>query len=268
MSILPFKLTAARFAIGLLACATLTHFIVGGAQQAPSATERAMAEQAIARLEPSLQAIARAKYNDEIARRAAEANAKPLPTPVADSQATPADLAYNRAQWEPILRKGHAAQAAFDSFVDVQLATRCPKDHGISRSGLGWIYELPTLSNNWDRASNSADLDVQVLGPSYSPTDGRYDFDFSKVRLTFDRAKVESVIAEQCADLKRQSEAFYKGIDPLIAAKDFNAADRFEQKARLWVDPLNRKLDAVIKEQNPAPSLAITLALMNGKRIK
>jgi hypothetical protein len=187
---------------------------------------------------------------------------------LADREATPADLAYNRAQWEPILRQGHAAQKAFDTYVDAELAAKCPKVHEIARYGSGWSYELPTLSNSWVRASNSADLDVEVLGPSYEPKDGRYNFDFSKMRLTFDKAKVSAVIASQCAELKRLGANFYAGIDPLIAKKDFDAAYKFERRAQLWIDPLNKKLDAVITEQNPATAAAFTLAMMNGKRIK
>jgi hypothetical protein len=256
-----------------LFCAAIVVTVVrgGDAQQSQQAgqltrEQRAAVEAQIARLPASVQPMARAEMERRLAEQAAEAR-RPAPEPVAERVATPADLAHNRAQWEPMIRRGFQAQKAFDQFVDATLAAKCPAPRSIARYGSAWRYELQDLQPNWVRGADSEQNTVDILGPTYSPKDGRYQFDFSQVRTTFDRAKVEQAITQACDELRAAGQAFYRGIDPLIAAQKWDEAYAYEQRAQGGAGAIARRLDAVIERENPAPMNAITLALMNGRRI-
>jgi hypothetical protein len=112
--------------------------------------------------------------------------------------ASPEDLAFNREQYEPALREAWRASNAFDSFVDATLAAKCPSGDEFAVFGSGWRYEVAPMQPTWTRASDSADTEVQVIGSSYAPQDGRYRFDFSGTRNDFDRTAVEGAIGDAC----------------------------------------------------------------------
>src|SRR5262245_27604277 len=131
--------------------------------------------------------------------------APPPPTPV---PVTSADLAFNKAQWEPAIRKAWDGEHAYDEYVRARLASACPPIGTYAVFGSGWRYEIGPPSPSWPTASNSADLDVQIIGPSYAPQDGRYRFDFSKVRTTFDKTAVDSAIDHARAEYVEIGRAF------------------------------------------------------------
>src|SRR5690606_13041727 len=52
--------------------------------------------------------------------------------------ATAEDLAYNRAQYEPMIRRAWEAGNAFDSFVTAKLTEHCPPDGSFAVFGSAW----------------------------------------------------------------------------------------------------------------------------------
>ncbi len=121
----------------------------------------------------------------------------------APETATPEDLDFNRAQFEPALRDAWTASHAFDTFVDQAIAAKCPAPDEFAVFGAGWRYDVAPMQATWTRASNSAELDVQVIGSSYAPQDGRYRFDFSGARNDFDRNAVEKAIDDACSAYRK-----------------------------------------------------------------
>jgi hypothetical protein len=96
-------------------------------------------------------------------------------------------------------------------------------------------------------------------------SDGRYAYDFSKVRFTFDAAKVGAAIEQACKEQKAQAGTLLAQLDPLIAANQPAAAFRLKQRAIAWSDPQRKQLDAVFKAQNPGGE-DLMLAFIDAKR--
>jgi hypothetical protein len=185
----------------------------------------------------------------------------------ADTPVSPDDLAWNEAQYEPAIRKAHAAQTAFDAFVETTLAAHCPAEP-FARWGAAWRYEFPRLKTASATASDSADIDVAVLGAAYAPQDGRYRFDFSAVRYTFDKHAVEAAILQGCAEYKAQGRTFLRRIDMAVARKDWDAARALEQRAGAWLRPVRARLEAVLATQSPASDFALIQALQAATPIR
>jgi len=189
-------------------------------------------------------------------------------TEEAPGELSPEDFEYNRKQYEPAIRKAHAAQKAFDDFTKAKVAEYCPAQGKFARYGSAWRYEFISFQPNWPTASDRADIDVAVLGASYAPQDGRYDFDFSKVRMTFDKAKVDAAIQQACREYAAQGMTFLAKLDPLVAAQNWEGAHRLEQSAFAWPTPVATRLEDVLKAQSPAGDYALLNALQAGKRVK
>lgn len=182
--------------------------------------------------------------------------------------ATPEDLEFNRSQYEPAIRDSWQAQKAFDDFATAQLASDCGPEGKFAVFGSGWRYEVYPLNPTWTRASDSANLDVQVIGQSYAPQDGRYQFDFSEVRTTFDQAAVKAGIASACAEYAQIGQAFMaeakgRSEDDLMAS-----GYDLEGKANGQVESIRQKLESLLKQHAPATNGALYTALLNGQRIK
>jgi hypothetical protein len=186
----------------------------------------------------------------------------------AEPTLSPEDFAFNRAQYEPVIRKAHAAQKKFDDFVNARLQAKCPKPGAAARWGSAWRYELIPLKEEWSTASWNPDSDVQVIGSVYGPQDGRYKFDFSKVRFTFDEKVVGDAIDKACADYGAKGKEFLAKLDPLVAREDWEGAHRLEQSAMRWIDPIRSRMEDALNKQSPNGNQAIMDALQNGKRIK
>lgn len=202
---------------------------------------------------------------------AANVSTAPEEIAVADdapAEISPEDLAYNRAQYEPVIRKAHAVQSEFDALINQRLGEYCPDRDSVARWGSGWRYELPVLKHDRQTASDSADIDVAVLGGSYAPQDGRYKFDFSKVRMTFDAAKVDAAVKLACDAYKTEGRTFLTKLDPLIAKQDWNAAFRLEQDAQNRVEPIRAKLDDALNKLSPAADYALFTALQQAERVR
>jgi hypothetical protein len=184
------------------------------------------------------------------------------------AELSPEDFAFNRAQYEPVIRKGHDAQKKFDAFVTARLETKCPKRDTVARWGSAWRYELIALKEGWSTASWNADSDVTVLGSTYAPQDGRYKFDFSKVRYTFDEKVAGAAIDKACADYAAKGKEFLAKLDPMVAREDWEGAHRLEQGAMTWIDPIRARMEDTLNKQSPNVNIAVMDALQNGKRVK
>ena len=60
------------------------------------------------------------------------------------------------------------------------------------------------------------------LAEAYAPQDGRYKFDFSKVRMTFDEKAVDAAIKTACDKVHAAGATSSRRSIPLIAAKDWD----------------------------------------------
>jgi hypothetical protein len=188
---------------------------------------------------------------------------------VEESVATPEDLEYNRAQYEPALRQAWQASHDFDEFADATLAANCPTNRDeYAVYGSAWRYEVMPMQPTWTRASNSADLEVQIVGPSYAPQDGRYDFDFSGMRNNFDRAAVESAIKSACAEYRRIGGEFMAAAKAGMQGDMLPNGPALENAANAKASPLMNALGDKLKSLGPAGNAPILTALINGTRVE
>lgn len=199
---------------------------------------------------------------------AAAAAKTPKPTPEIETVATPEDLAFNRAQYEPVIRKHHAAQKKFDAFANAKLDAYCPGPDQYARFGPGWRYEQGQFTQPSALATWNVETNVQVAGETYAPKDGRYKFDFARVRLTYDEKQVDAAIKAICDKVHAAGRDFLAKIDPVLARKDWDNAFKLEQWAQGRLEPIRTELKATFDTLSPGDFTEIQLAMMNGTKIK
>lgn len=202
-----------------------------------------------------------------IQANAASAPSAPAPAPEVETVASPEDLAFNKAQYEPVIRQHHAAQKTFDVFANARIDAYCPGRDQYARFGSGWRYEQGQFTQPSALATWNVETNVQVADEAYAPKDGRYRFDFSGVRLTFDENRVDAAIRSVCDKVHAAGRDFLAKIDPVIARKDWDGAFRLEQWAQGRLEPLRAELKAKVGALMPGDFTAIQLALMHGTRI-
>ena len=185
-------------------------------------------------------------------------------TPVASEE----DLEFNRKQYEPVIRNSWQAQKQFDDFVDAELANTCPPAGTFAVFGSGWRNEIYPPNLTWTRASNGADLNVQIIGASYAPQDGRYRFDFSDVRYSFDQASVRQAISAFCKSYKATGEAFMREAKNGMEDDFLPGGYELEQKYNGMMSQYVQQLESVLQAQAPEANNAIFMALLNGERIE
>jgi hypothetical protein len=247
--------------------------------------QRAAIENILDTVEPSMREMVRAQLEQAIVHltpeqvevfvtRAAEqaeagstAEQSP-PKQVRKREATPADLAHNRAQYEPAIRRHWEARKAFDDFVGAELETKCPDRHKYAVYREAERYELMALDPEWQRASWNADTDIQVWGARV-PQDGRYDFDFSKVRMTFDKQAVASAVSKACADWTKEAIVFQEEASALMHAGQSGAAQRLENGSASGVTEIRESLNEVLERESPGTDYnsALMNALQNPKPV-
>jgi hypothetical protein len=240
-------------------------------------------ELALADVEPSMRPIARERLavtfgqfsEPQIAMMVAKMKSNAVtaantPPPVAEVEtvATPADLAFNKAQFEPVIRKHHAAQTRFDMFANARIARYCPSRGHYARFGSGWRYEQGNFVQPSALATWNVETNVTVAAEAYAPQDGRYTFDFSKVRMTFDEAQVDAAIKSVCDKVHAAGRDFLAKVDPAIARQDWDGAFKLEGWAHGRLEPIRADLQAAYDKFSPGDFSEIQLALMNGKKIK
>lgn len=199
--------------------------------------------------------------------KAAEAKA-PKPVVEVERESTPEDIAFMRAQFEPVMRKHHAAQVEFDKLVNAKVAAYCPASGVYARYGSGWRYEVGQFMMDSALGANNIEARVTIAGEAYMPKDGRYKFDFSKVRTTFDKAAVETAIKTACGKVHATGKAFLAKVDPLIAANNWDGAFKAEGAANAALEPIRAELQAAYDKIGPGDISAIQLAMMNGVKVK
>lgn len=241
--------------------------------------QKAAAERILAEMEPAMREAMRpqveqsvAMLNEaQIAALMAEMQASGDDADAAyeeepESEASPEDLAYNRAQYEPVFRKNWQAQREFDALVDAELAAECAGGERYAVFGSAYRYELRAPQPSWARAAESLDLALAITTDSYAPKDGRYDFDFSKVRMSFDRQAVSTAIAENCAAWANEAAAFQKKARALADAGDFAGADNLQRSGYATTEKLEKAIEDVLNAQTPGDS-AFVMAMLNGKKL-
>jgi hypothetical protein len=245
--------------------------------------QKAAIEKVLATIDPSMREAVRPQVEQSIAylspaqvemflTGATAKNEAPEATPAEEEKrtATPEDLAYNRAQYEPVLRKHWQAKKGFDDFVDAELQAKCPNRDQYAVYREAERYELMELSPQWQRAADNQEAEVQVWGSTYVPQDGRYKFDFSKVKMTFNKETVSNAIAKACGDWAKEAAAFKQKAAAMMNSGDSGAAHKLEGTASSKVGPIAAALNAVLDAESPAGSynMALLDALQNPKPIK
>lgn len=197
----------------------------------------------------------------------AKANTPP-PVVEPERESTPEDIAFMKAQYEPVIRKHHAVQKTFDAFYNAKIEAYCPGQDTYARFGSAWRYEqgqfvMPSALASWNVETN-----VTVAGEAYAPKDGRYKFDFSKVRMTYSETKVDAEIKAACERVHAAGRDFLAKIDPVIAKQDWDNAFKIEQWAQGRLEMIRRDLQTAMDKLSPGDFSEIQLAMMNGARVK
>lgn len=259
-------------AVALCACAAwaadLKPFQKAALERVLAALDPAVREMARPQLEQTFAAMNEDQIKLMLASMANNESDQEAPAEEeAPPQASAEDLAYNRAQYEPAIRKAWTAQKAFDDYVDARLAAECPKEGTYAVWGQAWRYEVMPLGANWQRASQNVDQEVQIIGASYAPQDGRYRFDFSDVRTDFDRSTVAAAITAACSEYKDVGQKFMAAARAGMSGDMLPNGNALENNANGKVSAISQKLTTVLQSQAPSGNGAIYHALMNGKRI-
>jgi hypothetical protein len=181
--------------------------------------------------------------------------------------ATPEDLEYNRQQYEPAIRNAWAASNAFDTFVGAELASNCGPDGNYAIFGSGWRYEVMPLSPTWPRPSTSADLDVQIIGASYAPQDGRYRFDFSDMPTEFDSESVRRAIAQACRVYHETGTRFLAAAGPVRTGEPPADGQRLENTANAEVQAARLELETELQHWSNSWIVALYSALINAEPV-
>ncbi len=116
--------------------------------------------------------------------------------------------------------------------------------------------------------ANNVETRVTVAGEAYMPKDGRYKFDFSKVRTSFDKAAVDAAIKTACDKVHATGKAFLAKVDPLIAKEDWDGSYKAESAANLALEPIRRELQAAYDRIGPGDIGVFQLAMMDGVKVK
>jgi hypothetical protein len=181
--------------------------------------------------------------------------------------ATPEELAYNRAQFEPVIRKHHAVQKRFDEFANAKLTAYCPGREDYARFGSGWRYEQGEFMQPSALATWNVDSNVEIAAQAFAQEGGRYAYDFSKVRMTFDEKAVDAAIKQACDQVRARGKEFIAKVDPLLAKKDWDGAFLVEGSARGKLEPIRAELKAKFDKISPGDFTEIQMAMMNGKPV-
>ena len=199
--------------------------------------------------------------------RAAAAKA-PKPVVEVERESTPEDIAFMKAQYEPVMRKHHAAQVEFDTLVNAKVAAYCPASGVYARYGSGWRHEVGQFMMESALGANNIEARVSIAGEAYMPKDGRYKFDFSKVRTTFDKSAVDAAIKSACDKVHATGKAFLAKVDPMIKREDWDGAFKAEGSANAALEPIRRELQAAYDRIGPGDISVFQLAMMNGTKVK
>jgi hypothetical protein len=270
----------------VLTCAVFLSPTIGEAQTASAKLrpdQQRAVEIALQQVEPAMRPMAREQLSKsfapfseaQIAMMMAKmdendkaAAAKPAPVVEVERESTPEDIAFMKAQYEPVMRKHHAAQVEFDKLVNAKVDAYCPASGVYARYGSGWRYEVGQFMMESALGANNIEARVTVAGEAYMPKDGRHKFDFSKVRTTFDKGAVDAAIKSACDKVHATGKTFLAKVDPLIAKQDWDGAFKAEGSANAALEPIRRELQAAYDRIGPGDISVFQLAMMNGVKVK
>lgn len=223
----------------------------------------------VAPMSESMVTMAMAKAKTNKTEQAQQAAAEKVARDAApkDRELTSEDKAYHQAQYEPVIRKHHAVQKKFDAFVNAKVAAYCPGRDTYARFGSGWRYEQGEMMMESSLATWNVDANVQIAGDALAPTNGRYNFDFSKVRMSYDESAVDAAIKSACDQVHVKGKAFLAKVDPLIKKQDWDGAFKAEGSAMAALDVTRQDLKTKLNTLGPGDFSAVQMAMMNGKRV-
>jgi hypothetical protein len=278
-----------RFLYPLAAVLTCAVFLAPATGEAQTASAKLRPDQqraveiALQQVEPAMRPMARDQLSKSFApfseaqiamiiakmeENKKAAAAKPVPVVEGERESTPEDTAFMKAQYEPVMRKHHAAQVEFDKLVNAKVGAYCPASGVYARYGSGWRYEVGQFMMESALGANNIETRVTVAGEAYTPKDGRYKFDFSKVRTTFDKGAVDAAIKSACDKVHATGKAFLTKVDPLIAKQDWDGAFKAEGSANAALESIRHELQAAYDRIGPGDIGVFQLAMMNGVKVK
>lgn len=176
------------------------------------------------------------------------------------------DLAYNRAQYEPVIRAQWQAQSSFDEYASAAIVAACGEPGRFAVWGSGWRHELLPMDPYWPRASDSPELDVEILGGSYAAQDGRYRYDFSGVRTGFDRSAVDAAVQAGCSEYVTLGQSFAAEANARIQDDYLPGGDELERAVNERASLVRDRLSAALQQLAPAADGALVMALLSGER--
>lgn len=160
---------------------------------------------------------------------------------IAYGEATNEDLAFNRAQFEPVARGYFEIGRRFNEFVDGVVARQGEiGTHAVW--GQAWRYELSAPSPFKLDFGPDASFYLQRI-EMMAPQDGRYRFDLPAAPASFDETGVEAAIREGFAAYNTLGARFSQQIRTLTAANRFDEAHALEQTARAEASEIERAMN-------------------------
>lgn len=232
------------------------------------AETRPMAE---AQFKPMLAAMNEAQVQLMLASYASggqEPEQDEVEKPASDYVATAEDLEFNRAQYEPAIRNLWQLQKAFDDLVDSTVEQSCGSPGEFAVFGSGWRYQVYPLNPTWTRASNSPDLDVQIIGGSYAQSDARYQYDFSAVSTRYDEQAVIAAVTAACNEYRRIGQEFLSAARGRMTANDLPGGYEMENAANARLGPVREQLNEQLERLSPGGNGALVMALLNGVPVR
>lgn len=237
--------------------------------------QKLLVDHLLAGMEPAMRASFRAEFErqasiltpEQVQATLRAAGIDPGAPPPAlegadEAVASAADADYHRAQYEPLYRKSWQAQRDYDALVEAELEAACP-DPTEYTLVLGPDYYRVRPLQHQPLATWNVENDLMVLA-GVAPHDGRYDFDFSAVKLTFDRDAARTGIADACAAWTVIATEFY-GEAQALRSGDPRALSALERQYAARVTPVEEKLRAAIAAAGPSNNEALFIALLNGQ---
>lgn len=178
-----------------------------------------------------------------------------------DQPVTEEDLAFNRAQYEPAVRKLFDAALAYDLLVSDAVAAGLPQTE-YAVWGHGWRAELPPLRPTWQSAITDFDV-FRLSFDSMAPQDGRYRFRLPEITARADEAAIRSAIAKAAQDYAAVGERFKAEARRLADAEKFDELYALERRAGAEVEPIRTRLEKLLAVQAPSGT-ALAVALQQG----
>lgn len=254
----------------------LSLLLPGAAQAALKPYQQAALERMLAAMEPDLRPLARPQLEQQLGMlneaqiammvaglEQAQAEQAVAPPEPEFAPVTEEDLAFNRAQYEPALRRLFEAQLAYDLLLTKLVGQGLPAEE-YAVWGHGWRYEVPALTANWEKAVPDYEM-FRMTYENMAPQDGRYRFDLPDIRTSFDEAAIKAAIAEAAQDYAAVGKRFKAEAAGLAAAEKFDALHALERRSGAEAEAIRARLEKLLAVHAPSKTAFVT-ALLQGTR--